>query len=498
MSMGCAACLDGEHKRCYNKTTCPCAIDWNHGLTKSGSVNDKGEIIFVNAKHSDDDRIDRVSKSLIEKYNFKTARESNTIYLFTGKIYENKKALAIIKEETEKRILECTERDCLEVIAKIKRKTYKNLEDFDSDPNVLTLPNGILNLQTMELSPHTPTNLSKVLIPCNYIEPFSKDIEENLKDTLFWKFLESSFTINGKVDEESIETVLEIMASVFIKKPIDERAFIMWGEGENGKSVLLDYISFMLGKDNISNIPLQELTADKFAAANLDGKHANIFSDLEKNEFKQTSKFRALASGEPVYAQFKRVQGFDLHPFSSLIFSTNRFPKVYGDNKQGFFRRWIIVKWLRNFENDPQRDSKLKQKLLQNTAERDIVFSNLIHISKRLYDSNKFSYSKNWKENQKVWNENADPVKNFIETYTLEVENHNESKRETHNFYKEICDELGETPLGMKQFSLAMSEYYDESKSQGTRTWNHMKLKRPVQETLQDSDSTESKSTGDT
>ena len=282
------------------------------------------------------------------------------------------------------------------------------------------------------------------------------------------------------------------MASVFIKKPTDERAFIMWGEGENGKSVLLDYISYLLGKDNISNIPLQELTSDKFAVANLDGKHANIFSDLEKNEFKQTSKFRALASGEPVYAQFKNKQGFDLHPFSSLIFSTNRFPKVYGDNKQGFFRRWIIIKWLRNFENDPQRDSKLKKKLLENPTDRDTVFSNLIHISRRLYNSNKFSYSKDWKENQKIWNENADPLKNFIESYTLEVENHNESKRETHNFYKEICDELGETPPGMKQFSLAMSEYYDESKSNGTRTWNHMKLKRPVQESLKEYENTES------
>ena len=496
MKRGCAACLDDNHEDCYSDD-CPCLLETNHGRIMYDSSKDTGEIIFK-AKHSDNDRIDLVATSLIAKYNFVTAIESDKIYLFTGKIYENEKAKSIIKEETEKRIVECTEKDCNEVIAKIKRKTYKDLKDFDSEPNLLTLENGILNLRTMELKPHTPLNLSKVLIPVNYHKPRTDNIEDNLQKTLYWKFLNSSFTVDGKLNQESLKTVLEIHASVFIKKPIDERAFIMWGEGENGKSVLLDYISFMLGKDNISNIPLQELTADKFAVANLDGKHANIFSDLEKNEFKHTSKFRALASGESVYAQFKNKQGFDLHPFSSLIFSTNRFPKVYGDNKQGFFRRWIIVKWQRNFENDPQRDSKLKQKLLETKSDRDIVFSNLIHISKRLYDSNKFTYSKNWKENQKTWNENADPVKNFIETYTMEVENHSESKRVTHNFYKEICDELGETPLGMKQFSLAMSEYYDESKSHGTRTWNHMKLKRPVQEKLQDSDSTESKSTGDT
>ena len=496
MKIGCTKCLDDDHDECLSND-CPCLINTNHGRITFDSSIKKGEYIQV-TRHSDNDRIDIVATSLIREYNFITAIESDTILLFTGKIYEDKKALAIIKEETEKRIVECTEKDTLEVIAKIKRKTYKNLQDFDKSSNFINLENGILNLQTMELKPHTHTYLSKVLIPCNYRTPKENEIDVNLQHTLFWKFLESSFTVNRKLDEESLKTVLEIMASVFIKKPIDERAFIMWGEGENGKSVLLDYISSMLGKNNISNIPLQTLTEDRFAIANLDGKLANIFSDLEKNEFKHTGKFRSIASGEPVHAEFKNKQGFDLQPFSSLIFSTNRFPKVYDDNKQGFFRRWIIVKWQRNFENDPQRDSKLKQKLLETKSDRDIVFSNLIHISKRLYDSNKFTYSKNWKENQKTWNENADPVKNFIETYTLEVENHNESKRETHDFYKEICDKLGETPLGMKQFSLAMSEYYDESKSQGTRTWNHMKLKRPVQETLQDSDSTESKSTGDT
>jgi len=50
----------------------------------------------------------------------------------------------------------------------------------------------------------------------------------------------------------------------------------------------------------------------------------------------------------------------------------------------------------------------------------------------------------------------------------------------------------------MKQFSLAMSEYYDESKSQGTRTWKHMKLKRPIQESLKDFDNAESDSMRDT
>ena len=488
MKRGCAACLDDNHEDCYSDD-CPCLLETNHGRVMYDSSKDTGEIIFK-AKHSDNDRIDLVATSLIAKYNFVTAIESDKIYLFTGKIYENKKALAIIKEETEKRIVECTERDTLEVISKIKRKTYKDLQEFDSDPNLLTLENGILDLRTMKVKPHTPLILTKVLIPCNYYEPKSSDIEVNLQKTLYWKFLESSFTVDGKLNEESLKTVLEIHASIFIKKPIDERAFIMWGEGENGKSVLLDYISFMLGKDNISNIPLQELTADKFAVANLDGKHANIFSDLEKNEFRHTSKFRALASGEPVYAQYKNKQGFDLHPFSSLIFSTNRFPKVYDDNKQGFFRRWIIVKWQRNFENDPDRINDLKKQLLSNPSERDIVFSTLIHISRRLLDSNKFTHSKDWKTIQKEWNANADPLDDFIENHIVESEG-NRTKIETYQFYKRTMFSKSETPLGLGKFGKAFAEYFEDSKNDRARIWLNIDFKEPKQESLEEFDNHE-------
>ena len=487
--IGCAACLDGEHKRCYDKTTCPCAIDWNHGLTKSGSVNDKGEIIFVNAKHSDDDRIDKVSKSLIEKYNFVTATESDTIYLHTGKIYDNKKAEAIIKEETEKRIVECTKHDTLEVIEKIKRKTFEDLKDFDSDPNLLTLENGILHLQTMELSPHTPTNLSKVLIPCNYIEPFSKDIKENLKDTLFWKFLESSFTINGKVNEESIETVLEIITSVFLKRNVDEKSIMFLGNGENGKSVCLDYVKFLLGKDNFSSIPLQILTNDKYSSANLDGKLANIFPDLEEDELKHTGTFKDLSSNESIYAQRKYGQPFDLVPIATQIFSTNRFPKSF-DQSQGFFRRWIIVKWSRNFENDPDRDNNLKQKLLENESERDIVFSTLVHISRRLLNSNKFTHSKDWKVIQKEWNANADPLDDFIENHIIESD-YPKSKRETYQFYKRIMYFKNETPLGIGKFGKAFSEYFEDSKSGNDRVWLNIDFKEPTQETLEEYDNNE-------
>ena len=277
-----------------------------------------------------------------------------------------------------------------------------------------------------------------------------------------------------------------MMASTFIRQNIDEKSFIMLGTGENGKSVLLDYLAKMLGRDNISHIPLQVLSDDKFAAARLESKLANIFSDLEKNELRHTGIIKDLSSSEPIYVQNKNQQGFNLYPFSTLVFSSNKFPRSF-DQSQGFFRRWILVVWRRNFENDPQRDSNLKEKLLSNRKEMDIVFSNLMYIAKELYKNNKFSHSKNWKTIQRMWNESADPVNDFIENYIIDSEN-SQTKRDTYQFYKNTMYSLGTSPLGMGQFSKAFSEYYEESKTHDNRVWLNIEFKLPKQDTLNEND----------
>jgi P4 family phage/plasmid primase-like protien len=446
-------------------------VDYEKPVTKQDfeDYNTIDNLILNKIEHKETERIDLVSNILINKYNFVTAINTDKIYRFTGKIYESEKAVSTINEETENNIINCKIDDVKQVISKIKRKTYKDLDEFDNDSNLLTVENGILHLDTLELTAHTPTNLSKILIPCEFNKPNSDDIEVNLKNTLFWKYLKNSFTVKTKFIKKDFETVLEVMAAVFIKHNIDEKSIMNLGNGENGKSVLLDYLSSLIGKDNISHIPLQLLADDKFAMARLDGKLANVFADLEKNELRHTGCIKVISSGEPIFAQNKGRDGFNLYPMAKLIFSTNKFPKVF-DQSQGFFRRWIIIKWNRNFENDIDRIDNLKESLIENQEEKNLVFSSLMILANQLKIKGKFTHTQDWETIKKLWNENADPVNDFIENYILESVGW-KTKRETYQFYKKKMFEKGETPLGMGQFSKAFSEYYEESKSGSVRIW---------------------------
>jgi len=494
--INCKPCMKDKCNDCLNPKSCLCAVETEHNTrgkiiekesTPESQLNTLIQIYEVdeNLDFSGKDKIDHVAKVFLKFYNFVTLKKLDEILLYNGKIYDGLKAESLIKERTEKLIPNCTTHDVKEVINKIKRKTYVDLESFDSDPNLITIENGILNLETLELLDHTPKHLSRVLLPVEYTKPKHKNIEKNLKDTLFWKYLKSSFTINGKLKKEDFETILEIIASPIVKRHIDEKAIMFLGAGENGKSVCLGFIESMLGLDNISSITLQDIAENKFLRANLSGKSANIFSDLEKNELRFSGKIKAIISGEGIEVEKKYQQGLRIKPFAKLMFSCNRFPKSY-DQSQGFFRRWMIIKWERNFENDPERIPYLREKLQGNKEERNLIFSCLVGIANQLNKTGKFTHTKDWKIVQKEWNENADPLDDFATNYIIDSEG-DKSKISTYQWYKEVCYLKGEAPLGMGQFTKGFREYYEEDRDSSgkQRVWLNIDFKKPKQKTFE-------------
>jgi len=453
--------------------------------------------------------LDRKEPATVEKtaeiirhseHKFITMRDSEEILVYNGKIYFSAYAESLIKEQCEKIIEHCKKNDQLEVINKIKSRTYREIVQFDSDDNLVVVENGILNLDTFELKDHTPEHLSRVLFPCEFVKPphsikdetIFSDIEKNLKDTLFYQFLTRSFTLDGTWQKESFQTILEIMASFFLKRHTDEKNYMLLGSGDNGKGVTLLYLEFMVGRDNITHLTLQQIAMDGFLRADLDGKRGNFFTDLENDELKKTGTIKANASDEDIRAQRKYGQPFNLVLNQKLGFSCNRFPKVY-DQTQGFFRKWLIVKFERDFEGDPERDEKLKENLLKNLDERNLVFSCLMHLARKLQRVGKFSHSKNWRTIQKEWNENADPIDDFVTNYTKDSED-NKTKRETYHFYKKVMHSKGERPLGIGQFGKVFAEYFDDlierDGSKTRRYWCNIGFIEPKQTSLREHDNT--------
>ena len=62
------------------------------------------------------------------------------------------------------------------------------------------------------------------------------------------------------------------MAYTFHRDYPIETIFILFGHGNNGKTVYTSLLTFLHGADNVSNVPLSEILSDKFALSDMENR----------------------------------------------------------------------------------------------------------------------------------------------------------------------------------------------------------------------------------
>jgi putative DNA primase/helicase len=96
------------------------------------------------------------------------------------------------------------------------------------------------------------------------------------------------------------------------------------GIGRNGKSKLLELITALLGKDNVSNQTIQSLCYNRFSLAELHRKLANISADLPSKELANTGIFKMIVGGDRLEGEHKHKDPFYFDNYAKLMFSCNR------------------------------------------------------------------------------------------------------------------------------------------------------------------------------
>ena len=217
-----------------------------------------------------------------------------------------------------------------EIIKFIKLKSWIPSNELDKNWNEIVCKNGILNLSTMEMKPHTPTSYNTIYIDYDYIPdaPYSYVIDG------FFNQISSR-----ELDKKTL--LYEIIGYCLIRKNIFEKFFICYGEGATGKSTYLKMIRNLVGEKNSSFISLNNLE-ETFMPCQLFGKLVNIGDDIAYKGLKETDILKKLVTGETFAAQQKFKEPLIFSNFAKLIFTTNKLPEVY-DRSSGFYRRVLII-----------------------------------------------------------------------------------------------------------------------------------------------------------
>ena len=338
----------------------------------------------------------------------------------------------------------------------------KDFDDFNRNPYLVNVRNGLLDIRDMSFKEHTPSYLSTVQLNVEY--------NPQVDCPQFKKFL------NEVLDCKLIPLVQEIVGYLLTTNTASQKAFVFWGPARTGKSTLLWVVEYLLlGKKNVSNIPWQEI-GDKFKTAELLGKLANVFSDLPSKSIDDTGIFKVVTGEDYLMAEKKNKNPFKFKPFARLVFSCNELPRNYVDRTEGFYRRLIIVPFSRQIDKS-KIDKALKYKFQR---EKEGILNWALEGLKRLYENN-FEFSENELTDgvKKEYKRENNNVISFVEECCELDSLFSCSRIEIYEAYKEFCVEAGLKALSQIKFNKELEGNFNitRSRSGKLRLWNGVRIK---------------------
>jgi len=375
----------------------------------------------------------------IAEHHFKTVKDTERLYRYDHGVYLDD-GETILKALLESEFGDKTSnRLVADVIGKVKRRTYVDRNLFN-DRNIVNVKNGLLDLETLQLCPHSPDYLSTAQIDVVY-NPEAKALK-------IQKFL------SEVAQPGDVALIEEIVGWLLWPDYNVHKAVMLLGPGRNGKGTLLRLITAFLGKKSIANVTLQELVSDRFAKADLYGKLANIGGDLPSKDLSDTAAFRNLTGGDDNRAQEKYRPAFSFRNKAKLMFSANVLPRS-PDDTYAFYSRWILIEFLNVFDlqkgtADPDLDAKL-QEPEELSGLLNIALAGLARLRANGW---RFSYDKTVEDVEIMYKRNANPVYAFLldECEPGAATDYIE-KTLFYNAFRDYAQAHGIRPISSKKFS---------------------------------------------
>lgn len=355
------------------------------------------------------------------------------IKFYHGHFYIEKNGVFVLGDkELERKLL-----DLCKGLTRSKRREIMNyislkteVSQLEINTNLINFKNGLFNIASRELLPHNPYVFTVNQIHANYNENIA--VNEYVD-----KFLDDITCGNLKRKQAILEETGYCMtSSVWIGK-----AVVYYGPtAENGKSVLIDLQTNLIGRENASNIALHKLN-ERFYPANIADKLLNTASELPKTDLKSVDMFKSIVTGDEIVAENKYKDPFSFRPYAKHIFATNSLPKI-SDNNNGYYRRLNILLFERKFTVEEQNHF-VKENLFTQDALDYLAYISLQAYLKML-DEGRRDFA-NYEESNKLidsYKADNNSVLLFLESETVQnIFKNNERIKKTrlYEVYKEWC-----------------------------------------------------------
>lgn len=239
-----------------------------------------------------------------------------------------------------------------------------HMSELDSDPWLLGVRNGVVNLKDGGLLAPDPAMLITRQAAAEY--------HDHAQCPKWLEFLNQIFS----GDQDTIDYIQRALGYTLTGTTTEEALFICFGHGANGKSVFSNVVSTIMG-EYARMAPASLLTvrrADDSGPRNdlamLCGARLVSINETQSGDRLDEQVVKSLAGREMISARFLHKEFFDFWPTAKPWLRTNHKPIITGED-DGIWRRLQLISFARKFSED-ERDPWLESKLLN---ERDGILA---------------------------------------------------------------------------------------------------------------------------
>lgn len=265
------------------------------------------------------------------------------------------------------------------------------------------------------------------------------------------------------VDDKWI-TLFEIIGYTLYPEIKFRKAFMLVGQGNNGKSTFINLIKELLG-DYVEDVSPRELfdSQNRFIVANLYHKLANAVAESKDYTIDDMDRFKRLTGGDWFTADVKFKDPITFKSIAKLIIASNNMPYLKDNNDKAFWHRWVIIEFPHKFTDD---DTWFRKTFT--TEELNGIITVALLAFMRVVQQKKFDYEQNEEEVMNIWLSQTDSVYAFIQKSIREGEIILDpkngdlwvSRKDLYKMYLNYCFDLGITGVHMKTFIRKLREYF--------------------------------------
>lgn len=216
--------------------------------------------------------------------------------------------------------------------------TNHESKNWPKYPELVNVKNGMYNVITGELLPHSPEYGSFVQLPVTY--------NPDAWSERWVEFLKTIFFDDDKYDKRGL--LQQFFGYCLIPDARYQKALFLYGTGANGKSTVLDVLEAMIGQDHVSSLSLADL-ATKFRASFLEHKLVNSSSETSTSDAVESAAFKQVVDGSPIMTEQKYGSPYQFRNYAKWIVSINSAP-VMPDKSYAMERRVLTLNFNRRIE----------------------------------------------------------------------------------------------------------------------------------------------------